>query len=212
MLLRKHILALIFALFSLSLAPSWAQDEMTGEASATEESAELPKKKKGKKAKKAKKAAEDEAAEMSVVASSLSQLKTLKGKPNYKADYYVYMCSASWCRFCCECMPVAVDEYKKMRRTKRVEFILINGDQSEKAAKNYAKTYKAKFPYIMFDEVKNAKFGNLPGSSSAIGFPSAAVVAKDGKVIASAVGAGNVKALLADWKKNTLDKEEKASD
>lgn len=212
MLARKYILALLLAAFSLFCTPSWAQDEMADEVSTSEEPAEQPKKKKGKKAKNTKNAADDAATELSAVASALSKLKTLKGKPNLKADYYVYMCSASWCRYCCECMPVAVDEYKKMKRTKRVEFILINGDKSEKAAKNYVKNYKARFPYIMFDEIKHAKFRNLPGSSCAIGFPAAAIVTKDGKVIASVGGAGNVKALLADWKKNTIDKETESAD
>ena len=213
MLARKHLFALFFAVSSLFFAPTWAQDELMDteeEVSATEEDSADTKKKKGKnkKAKKGKKAAGEEAEEMGAVAAALRELKTLKGKPNLKADYYIYICSASWCGYCRECMPVAVDTYKKIKRSKRVEMILISGDKSDKAAKDYLKSYKAKLPYVMFDEVKNAKFANLPGSSCAIGFPAAAIVNKDGKMISQGVGAGNVKSLLADWKKLTIDNKE----
>lgn len=223
MIFRKHLLSLFIAASSLLLTPSWAQDLMLDsaeEATVADDATEgedttktSKKKKKGKKAKKNAKG-KDAVQETApgAVASALENLKTLKGKPNLKAEYYVYMCSASWCRYCCECMPVAVDEYKKMKRSKRVEFILINGDKSDKVAKDYLKGYKAKFPYIMFDEVKNAMFANLPGSSAAMGFPAAAIVDKDGKVVASATGAGKVKELLNDWKKLTAKRIEEPAE
>lgn len=219
MIFRKHVLIGIFAaVFSMLIAPAWTQDDMPNaveEVSVTdgvtvdEEAKASKKKKKGKKNKKDTKS-KDEAQEVaaSAVAEALGKLRTLKGKPNLKAEYYIYMCSASWCRYCCECMPVAVDEYKKMKRSKRVEFILINGDKSDKAAKDYLKGYKAKFPYIMFDEVRAAQFANLPGSSAAMGFPAAAIVDRDGKVILRATGADKVKELLHDWKKHTAKLEE----
>lgn len=214
MILRKHVLIGIFAaVFSMLVAPAWAQDDMpiaveesseADDATVDEEAKASKKKKKGKKTKKNAKAKDDaQDVATSAVAEALGKLKTLKGKPNLKAEYYIYMCSASWCRYCCECMPIAVDEYKKIKRSKRVEFILINGDKSDKIAKDYLKGYKAKFPYIMFDEVRAAQFANLPGSSAAMGFPAAAIVDRDGNVVFRAIGAGQVKELLHDWKKHT---------
>ena len=219
MLARKYLLTLFVAVASLVAAPAWAQDELelsldsADEAAAPADDAEDEeadaKKKKKKAKKKSKKAKEDESAEESPVAAALKELKTLQGRPNLKADFYVYMCSASFCRYCGECMPVAVSESKKMKRG-NVEFILISGEGSEAAAKKYLKGYRAKCPVVLMDELKGAKFQNLPGSSAAIGLPAAAIVSKEGKVLASGIGAANVKNLLSDWKKITEKAREEA--
>ena len=140
------------------------------------------------------------------VAQALRKFKSVSGKPNMKADYYIYMYSASWCGYCKQCMPDAVAEYKKIRRSKKVEFIVIGGDKSRDEAKAYLKEYKAKMPCIYFDDVKATKFMGLPGCGMP-GFPAISVADKDGKVIKTAVGAAGVKEVIKDWKKLTIDRD-----
>ena len=218
MLARKYLLTLFVAVAALVAAPAWAQDEAdlsldsADEAAASAEESEdeeADSKKKKKSKKKSKKAKTDAKAEESPVAAALKKLKTLQGRPNMKADFYVYMCSASFCRYCSECMPVAVAESKKMKRG-NVEFILISGEGSKDAAKKYLKGYRAKCPVVLMDELKGAKFQNLPGSSSAIGLPAAAIVTKEGKVLSSGLGASSVKNILTSWKSVTEKAREEA--
>ncbi len=203
-----------FFLFG-AVAPVHAQvDEAPAEVAAGDVSADVEAGKKGKKKKSGKKAKKTEAgeaeAELSPVGAALKELKTLTGKANLRADYYIYLSSSSWCRYCQECMPIAVKEYAKMRRSKKVELVIINGDGSAEKAAEYIKSYKAKCPYILFDEVKNARFQNLPGCSFAIGAPAAAIVSNDGQLVKNGIGAKQVKELLADWKKLTTPSKEKA--
>lgn len=152
--------------------------------------------------------ADDEKAEddEGKVAQALKKFKPVSGKPNMKADYYIYMYSASWCGYCKQCMPVAVAEYKKLRR-KKVEFIVIGGDKSRDEAAAYLKSYKAKMPCIYFDDVKATNFMGLPGCGMP-GFPAISVADKDGKVIKSAVGASAVKEVIENWKSYTIDQKE----
>lgn len=208
-------------------------DPMTETA---EEDADAPKtKKKKKKSKKTKKSskkkdksADDEAAddeqeadakddgdaksdagkdEPSKVAQALKKFKPVSGKPSMKAEYYIYMYSASWCGYCKQCMPDAVAEYKKIRRNKKVEFIVIGGDKSREEAAAYLKGYKAKMPCIFFDDVKATGFQGLPGCGMP-GFPAISIADKDGKVVKSAVGASAVKEVIANWKDYTINRKD----
>lgn len=207
-------------------------DSMTETA---EEDADTPKtKKKKKKSKKNKKSskkkdksADDAAAdeqeaddsddgdaksdagkdEPSKVAQALKKFKPVSGKPNMKAEYYIYMYSASWCGYCKQCMPDAVAEYKKIRRSKKVEFILIGGDKTREEAAAYLKTYKAKMPCIFFDDVKATAFQGLPGCGMP-GFPAISIADKDGKVLKSVVGATAVKEVIANWKDYTVNRKD----
>ena len=160
MKLRKYLLTLMMSMFALVVAPVCAQDE-DADTAATEEMAEMDEeaaddeeegksKKKKKKSKKdskskkatknAKKGADEEAATGTpAVPAALAKFKQLNGKPNMKAEYYIYMYSASWCGYCVQCMPVAMDAYKKMKSSRKVELVIINGDKSEGAAKDYLK-------------------------------------------------------------------------
>lgn len=192
-------------------------------ATAEDDSAKPKKKKKSKKKSSKKKAkAEDEQTnddtdkaeddekdgdEQSAVAQALSKFKPVSGKPNMKADYYIYMYSASWCGYCKQCMPSAVAEYKKIRRSKKVEFIVIGGDKSRDEAKAYLKEYKAKMPCIFFEDVKATNFMGLPGCGMP-GFPAISVADKDGKVIKKAVGATAVKEVIENWKDYTINHKE----
>ena len=139
------------------------------------------------------------------VAQALRKFKPVSGKPNLKADYYIYMYSASWCGYCKQCMPGAVTEYKKMRR-KKVEFLVIGGDKSREEAAAYLKGYKAKMPCIYFDDVKATNFMGLPGCGMP-GFPAISVVDKDGNIIKNVVGATAVKEVIENWKDYTIDQK-----
>ncbi|MBR2126005.1 MAG: TlpA family protein disulfide reductase [Akkermansia sp.] len=207
-------------------------DSMTETA---EEDADTPKtKKKKKKSKKNKKSSKkkdksaDDAAtdeqeaddsddgdaksdagkdEPSKVAQALKNFKPVSGKPNMKAEYYIYMYSASWCGYCKQCMPDAVAAYKKIRRSKKVEFILIGGDKTREEAAAYLKTYKAKMPCIFFDDVKATAFQGLPGCGMP-GFPAISIADKDGNVLKSVVGASAVKEVIANWKDYTVNRKD----
>lgn len=189
-----------FCLMGLSVH---ADDDLAEEQVESDE--DTPRKKKGKKKKGQKKgkstkteAAEKEASKPAVLAA-LENFKVHNAKVNTKAEIYIYLYSASWCRYCCECMPVAVEQYKKMKSSRKVEIILIGGDKTEKEAIQYLKSYKLKAPGIMFDALKATKFQGLP-SCGMPGFPAVTVVTKDGKMLANVVGAGQVKEVLTNWK------------
>lgn len=221
MKLRKYFLTMAMGLAALMFAPVYAQDEpveeptVADEEVVTDDDAEdegkgKKKKKKSKKKSKADKgqdkgdkAKKDAKAEVAAVPAALAKFKQINGKPNLKADYYIYMYSASWCGYCKQCMPVAVDAYKKMKSSRKVEMIVIGGDKSEKEAKNYMKSCKAKMPSIMFSALQATQFRGLPGCGMP-GFPAIAVVDKDGNQITSAVGASQVQEILKNWKGHTI--------
>ena len=125
--------------------PVHADDDMAEEKVESDEDA--PRKKKGKKKGKSTKteAAEKEASKPAVLAA-LENFKVHNAKVNTKAEIYIYLYSASWCGFCRECMPVAVEQYKKMKSSRKAEIILIGGDKTEKEAVKYLKSYKLKAP------------------------------------------------------------------
>ncbi|MBR2314320.1 MAG: hypothetical protein IKA55_05625 [Akkermansia sp.] len=157
---------------------------------------------KGKKKKKGKSSraevAEKEEARPAVLAA-LENFKVHNARVNPKAEIYIYLYSASWCGFCRECMPVAVEQYKKMKSSRKAEIILIGGDKTEKEAVKYLKSYKLKAPGIMFDALKATNFQGLP-SCGMPGFPAVTVVTRDGRMLANVVGASRVKEVLSDWK------------
>jgi len=159
---------------------------------------DAPRKKKGKK-KKIKASRPEAAASKPAVLAALEKFKVHNAKVNPRAEIYIYLYSASWCGFCRECMPVAVEQYKKMKSSRKAELILIGGDKSEKEAVKYLKSYKLKAPGIMFEDLKATNFQGLPACGMP-GFPAVTVVTKDGEMLANAVGAGQVKEVLANWK------------
>ncbi len=132
------------------------------------------------------------------VANALTQIKFFAGKPSKKAQFYIYLQSASWCGPCCKEMPIIAKEYKAMKKDGRVELILLSGDRNLQAAKAFLRNYKAKFPGVM----RGAKgvselpcVGSLPNY-----FPAAVIVKADGTLLASGHGA-----LVAEWRKYTVD-------
>lgn len=194
-----YIVLLLVCGLLLWCVPAVAQGE---EPEAAEE---LVSSAKGRK-KKAKKGGAQEA--RGEVARALGNFEVYNGKVNLKADYYIFLYSASWCRYCRECMPIAVDEYKKIKRSKKVELVLICGDKTEGAAKNYVRAYKGKMPYLMIAELKATNFQGLPGCGMP-GFPAVSVADKDGTLIKSVVGAVEVQEVLSNWKDYTISRKKK---
>ena len=227
MTIRRFLYLFMLAAFvgCVGLTPALAQEEAE---ELMEES--TPKKKKGKKSKKSKKGdkkskkkasknSEEQVEEESdaeaeekkgpskpAVVEAMEKFKILNGKPNLKADYYIYLCSASWCGYCQACMPVAMEQYKKMKASRKVELIIIGGDKTEKEAVDYLKKYKAKNACIMFSALQATQFQGLPGVGMP-GFPSVSVVDKDGKMIKNVIGASQVKDVLTNWRELTIGKK-----
>lgn len=203
---------LMLAGICLTGMPVHADDDVLEEP--TESDEDTPRKKKGKKKKGSKKSkaskkdeadkADDAAAAPAVVAA-LEKFKVHNGKVNEKADFYIYLYSASWCRYCKECMPVAAKHYSKMRAGRKVELIVVGGDKTEKDAIKYLKSYKLKAPGIMFDALKATKFKGLPACGMP-GFPAITVVTKDGKMVKNVVGGAAVQEVLNNWKTYTVGK------
>ncbi|MBR5195818.1 MAG: redoxin domain-containing protein [Akkermansia sp.] len=223
MSLRSFLCMLWLLLFGclLTLSPVQAQDEFDDEeASETVKSKKKKKKsKKDKKNKKSKKDAEGDAetedvdadeekaapAKPSVpkVVEALGKFKVFNAKPNLKAEYYIYLYSASWCGYCQQCMPVAEAQYKKMKGTRKVELIVICGDKTEAEGKNYLKSKKLKSPAIMFAELQATQFQGLPGCGMP-GYPAISVVDKEGNMIKNVVGATAVTEVLNSWRELTI--------
>ena len=187
-----------------------AQEDAGGEETAgqtLEQDGSNKKKKKEKKTegKKPKGKAGADAAKPAVprVVEALGKFNVFNARPNLKADYYIFLYSASWCGYCQQCMPVAMEQYRKIKGSRKVELIIICGDNSEAEAKAYLKNYKAKTPCLLFSELEATKFQGLPGAG-VFGFPAISVSDKEGNVISNEIGASRVKAVLEDWRKLTL--------
>lgn len=223
MKIRKYLSTLSFVFSGLLLAPLSAQDtagemdtfeeptEATDDEPAADEedSEKKSKKKKKKKSKKSSKSkkdsmdaadekAEKKASDESAVVEAFGKFKNVGGKLNKKADFFIYLVTSSTCVHCQRCMPVAIEQYKKMK-ARKVELIIIDADTTEVAAKKYLKSYKLKNPCIMFSELQATNFQGLPGCGMPLP-PSISVVSKDGNMIKNVVGATQVIETLNDWR------------
>lgn len=126
------------------------------------------------------------------VAAAMKDVKFINAKASKKADYYIYLHSASWCGPCKAIMPQIAKEYKKMKRA-GVEVILMGHDKDEKGVKDYIKHYKVKMPALVSTSPE-AKA--MPGNPAQVGgIPHAVVVDKDGNIIRQGHGA-----LVLEWK------------
>ena len=120
--------------------------------------------KKKKKSKKADKKADKKKATVSPVGKAVGKLKTFNGKPNKKAQVYIYLQSASWCGPCNQEMPEVAEAYKEMEKDGRAELILLGHDQTEDGAKKFLKQYKAKFPGLLVGGEGNVLASGYPSS------------------------------------------------
>ncbi len=148
---------------------------------------------------KEQESAENKKAARNLVARAAGKVKWASGRPSKKAKYYIYLQSASWCGPCQAEMPHIAEEYKEMKKDGRVELLLISGDRTEGAAKNFLKANKATFPMTL----SNAKgVTKLPGFTMAQGIPHAIIVNSAGEVLVNGHGS-----IVKDWRKHTIDKE-----
>lgn len=112
-----------------------------------------------------------------------------------KADYYIYLFSASWCVPCKAIMPqIAGTYYPEMQKTRKpkVEIILLGMDQTPEGVGQYRDHYKAGFFAIHH---KDPVVRKLPGYKNPDGIPHCIFVDKNGKVIKSGHGS-----IIANWK------------
>lgn len=131
--------------------------------------------------------------DMSKVAAALEEagyFTDKKAKP--KAQYYIFICSASWCPPCRKLMPSIVKTYKQeISKDDRVDLILLGGDNNEAKCAEYLKHYKAKFPGL-----HAKKKIDLPDFPAIQYWPFAIFVDADGKVITTGHGSK-----VLEWKK-----------
>ncbi len=139
------------------------------------------------------------------VVAAMRKIKWFNGKPSKKAQYYIYLQSASWCGPCRKEMPEIAEEYKAMKKDGRVELVLLGGDRSVGAAKDFLKNNKAKFPGVL---LKADGVAELPGVRSLPNyFPAAAIVKADGTVVKAGHGS-----IVKDWRQYTIESGDAASD
>lgn len=175
----------LFGLLAFAPLPITAQDDAT-------ETTEKPSRK--KKQKKEKKAA-------SPVVTAVKKVKKVKGRVNEKADYYIYLYSASWCGPCCREMPEIVELYDDIKKTGKVDIILFCQDKTPAAAKAFVKRFDIKFLTVMGSDDKVAK---VPGHAPSGGIPHCIFVDRYGRTIRS----GHPGNLMSLWESLTIEKGE----
>ncbi|MBQ3239553.1 MAG: hypothetical protein IJB00_00035 [Akkermansia sp.] len=130
------------------------------------------------------------------VAAALKKMTTPTfGMFDTKADYYIYLFSASWCGPCKAIMPdIAQKHYPEMQKTRnpKVEIILLGMDQTPEGVGQYRDHYKAKFFAV---HQKDPMVRQLPGFNSPGGIPHCIFVDKEGNTIKSGHGS-----IIANWK------------
>lgn len=126
-------------------------------------------------------------AETAAVPAKLNTLQYISAaRPAADAKFYVYLCSASWCRPCRAIMPNIVAEYDAVRAAGG-EIILLCFDSTPQAGEAYVKKYGAKFPAVMADFNAAGQMG-LPGFTMPRGIPHVTFVTPEGKVIHAGSG------------------------
>lgn len=151
--------------------------------------------KKGKKGKKVKKAESEEnaPAEESAVGALLKKNTYFNNpEPNFNAQYFIFLKSASWCGPCNMEMPTVAKAYEQMKASGKVELILLSHDRTEEAAKGFLEKYGAKFPALM-------KGATLPEIPQGKGIPHATIMKADGTVIEEGHGS-----IIRGWKNQTI--------
>ena len=184
------LLAMLAGLFCSVVSPVQAEPDSTAASEKVS--------KKAKKGKKAKKQAAVDAEEVpekeSVVGTMLRKNKYFNNQePNFNAEYFIFLQSASWCGPCNQEMPHVVEAYEQMRASGKVELILVSDDQTEAAAQAWFDKHKAKFPAVMRGGA------TLPQRPPVKGIPNATIMNANGDVIENGHGS-----IIRGWKKQTI--------
>ena len=117
-------------------------------------------------------------------------------KPAADADFYVYLCSASWCGPCRAIMPKIVEQYADIKAAGG-EIILLCCDRTPAAGKAYLKKYDANLPAILLD-VRTASSLRLPGFMPPRSIPYAVIVSADDTVLQKGHGG-----IVLNWREIT---------
>ena len=130
--------------------------------------------------------------EMTPVAMALEKAGYLtKDKAKADAQYYIFICSASWCTPCRRLMPYIVEEYQKsIKNDSSVSLILLGYDSTEEGCRKYLEHYNTDMPGVF-----GRKELDLPNRPKLPYIPFAFVMDAQGKLITS--GRGNI---VLDWK------------
>lgn len=123
--------------------------------------------------------------------AKLAGLNYAKGTANPTAEYYVLLCSASWCGPCRREMPEIAKIYPEMKKA-GWEIILVSYDRKPDVGVKFATDNGAAFPVVMRTDAGSAGLSQVAGVR---GIPTAVVVDREGKVLVQ--GHGHI---LTKWK------------
>ena len=131
---------------------------------------------------------------------SRKKINKVKGQLNEKADYFIFLYSASWCASCCQEMPEIVEAYKDIKRSGKVDIILFCLDRTAADAKSFVNRFGIKFLTVMGNDLKCTQ---VPGYAFSSGIPYCKIVDSTGRIIT----AGRPRNVLSHWKEYTIDQE-----
>lgn len=139
------------------------------------------------------------------VLTALKALKPFNGKVNAKADYFVYLQTDGQDAQCdAKAMTRVTDIYREMKKSGRVEMVIICLEGTEDEAKSFLRKHKLRIPAVMD---QNELIENLPGLNAARGLPYAIFVSKDGKTLME----GGM-SVLEQWENYTVRRRENAEE
>lgn len=152
-----------------------------------------------RKAAKEKKAADRKGGP---VLAALKALKPFNGKVNAKADYFVYLQTDGQDAKCdAKTMSQVSDIYREMKKSGRVEMVIVCLEGTEEEAKSFLRKNKLKTPAVMD---QNELIEDLPGLNAARGLPYATFVDRDGKIHME----GGM-SVLQQWENYTINRRER---
>lgn len=187
--MRTFLYSLLALLVAASYLPAQSASDTPSKTEKTEKADKKEKKEKKKSA--------------NAVGTALKKLKFSGAKPNGKAQFYIFLHSASYCPPCREEMPHIAKEYSKMKQS-GVELVMFSHDSDEGSTKAWLKSEKAKFPMAMLNANNEKKLEKVPGYSNYSkdnGIPQAIIVDAEGNLITKGHGA-----IVKEWAKYTLEK------
>lgn len=183
---------------SAGLIKSWADNTINHPDYANKSKAGSTK----RKAAKEKKAADRKGGP---VLAALKALKPFNGKVNAKADYFVYLQTDGQDAKCdAKTMSQVSDIYREMKKSGRVEMVIVCLEGTEDEAKSFLRKHKLKIPAVMD---QNELIENLPGLNAARGLPYATFVGRDGKTHME----GGM-SVLQQWENYTLRRKENSEE